>query len=546
MRNHLIATSLTLLATACTGGPEEYKEPPVLKITSPQRSLVKGDTAPIMVTGTVTPNSTGDAVEKVLVNGVQATLGADGSFQALVQIQPGATLLETEARDANGGIAKDARAVHAGELRNAGSNISRAVAASISADSFSKISGMATNMVNATDFKAMLAPMQPMIHADDEDGEDCKFVRGWINDLTFGNFEVSLTPVAGGLAFSAEVTDIYVPGRARYAFACANGETNFSVGATRIGVSGTLVVTPKGGMQGFATKLENQNVTIEGLDIQADGFPGWVIDAMDLDQKIQGIIAWGAERALEPAMNAALGGLAGPKTIDVMGKQMTMEISPSDIAFDPASGMVGLDMKMMIAGAENAKYIFTDNGTPTLDPGNGFQIAIADDFANEMMSEAHAIGLMNFPFPAHGGTFDNAQISMSLPPMISADPADGNMRVMLGDMMVTFTQLGTPVGKAALNAKIDLKIVEASNGYAVAIQLGEPQLTVNVVDDIANATTFADSDLQKIMEACLKAQIEGISKLLVSVPLPTVGGLQMRNFSVGGDNGYVMINGSLE
>ena len=245
-------------------------------------------------------------------------------------------------------------------------------------------------------------------------------------------------------------------------------------------------------------------------------------------------------------MNAAMGGLAGPKTIDVLGHTMEMEIAPADISFDPASGLVGLDMRMMIAGAENAKYIYTDNGTPTMDPGNGFQLALADDFANEMFSEAHALGLLNFPFPAHGGTFDNANISMSLPPMISADPADGNMRVMLGDMMVTFTQLGTPVGKAALNAKIDLKIVEASNGYAVAIQLGEPELVVNVVDDIGNATTFADADLEKIMQACLKAQLESVSKLLVSIPLPSVGGLQMRNFSVGGDNGYVMINGSLE
>ena len=286
MRNHLIATSLTILATACTGGPEEYKEPPVLKVTSPQRSLVKGDTQPVLVTGTVAPNSTGDAVEKVLVNGVQAQLGADGSFQALVQIQPGATLLETVARDANGGEAKDARAVHAGELRDAGSNIERAVAASISAESFAKISTAASGMVQGMNFGDMLAPMQPMIRADDENGEDCKFVRGWINDLTFSDFKLALVPVAGGLAFSAEVKDLFVPGRARYAFACANGETNFSVGASKIVVSGKLLVTPKGGMQGFKTQLVDQNVSVEGLDIPPT-VPGWVMRRWDLDQKIR-------------------------------------------------------------------------------------------------------------------------------------------------------------------------------------------------------------------------------------------------------------------
>ena len=38
---------------------------------------------------------------------------------------------------------------------------------------------------------------------------------------------------------------------------------------------------------------------------------------------------------------------------------------------------------------------------------------------------------------------------MSVPPMISADPADGKMKVVLGDMTATFTNQGTPVAQAA-------------------------------------------------------------------------------------------------
>jgi len=33
-------------------------------------------------------------------------------------------------------------------------------------------------------------------------------------------------------------------------------------------------------------------------------------------------------------------------------------------------------MKMMLAGAEGAKFVYTANGTPSLDSGAGFQIAL--------------------------------------------------------------------------------------------------------------------------------------------------------------------------
>jgi hypothetical protein len=80
----------------------------------------------------------------------------------------------------------------------------------------------------------------------------------------------------------------------------------------------------------------------------------------------------------------------------------------------------------------------------------------------------------------------------------------------------------------------------------VAIKLGEPQIKFTVLDDIANATRMEDADLQSASEVCLRAQIANISKLLVNIPLPSIAGLQMRDLSIGGDNGYVMVRGAFE
>ncbi len=72
MRNLLKLASLSLLASfaACTSSPAELKEPPVLKVTSPARSLMQQGAGMIEVRGEVAPNIYGDAIQKVMVNGV--------------------------------------------------------------------------------------------------------------------------------------------------------------------------------------------------------------------------------------------------------------------------------------------------------------------------------------------------------------------------------------------------------------------------------------------------------------------------------------------
>jgi hypothetical protein len=535
--------TLGLIGSACTG-PENQPEPPVLKVTSPQRSLQQSGAGQIRVTGMVSPNFEGTPVEKVLVNNVQATLEPDGNFQALIDVEEGATLIHTVARDAAGTEASDTRAVHAGELRDAGANVDSAVAVALSADAFAKISAAAGPLMEGMDLGAMLAPMQPMI-APGEEGS-CNFARGYIDDVNFSNVELSLIPKQGGISFRAQIDGLDVPGHARGRALCIGASGSFRVRATTVVVAGTLLVSPNG-VSGFKTDLQNPQVSITNLDISVDNvIVQAVIDLLKLDQKIQDIIPLAAKLAMEPLMNSALGALAGPKQLDLLGKTVNMEMAPAQVSFTPVGGLVALDMKMMIGGAESAKFVYTANGTPNLDPGTGFQIGLADDLANEMMAEAAAVGLLDLSMPKDGGTFDKIDLAMTLPPMISADPADGSMKVVLGDTIATFVNEGTPVGKAAVNALIELKIVPAANGYGVALQLGEPVIHVTTLDDIANVTRFSDNDLARTVEAGLRGQIDTISKLLVNIPLPAVAGLQMRNLSVGSDAGYVMVSGQFE
>lgn len=549
MRNLLIASGISLLtaAAACTDAPDVLKDPPVLEVTSPKRSTIQDGAGLVQVTGMVTPNElSAEPIEKVLVNGVQATLSADGTFTAMIEANEGATLIHTTARDAAGKIAEDTRAIHAGELRAVGSNVENAITAAMSTTAFAKLSAAAGPMIENLDMGAMLAPMQPMVHMGDENGPDCLYARMWVNDVNMSNADISIVPTNAGLAFRAQIDGLDIPARAAYAAACVDGSNTLAIKAQRVVVTGTLVVTPSG-TAGFKTTLADEEVTITGLDIQASGLPGDIIDLLRLDTAAGYIISKAAPMAMEPMMNQALGGLSGPQSMEVLGKTITMEVDPTAIDINSDGALITLDTKVMIAGAETSPgYIFTANGLPTMSPGTGMQIGLADDLANQMMAQVTALNVLNLGMPAHGGTFDNTNIAMSLPPMISADPTDGKMKVILGDMIATFTDHGTPVARAAINAAIDLKVVPANNGYGVAIQLGEPTAYTTVLDDIANATRLTNEDLGIATSACLTAQIDSISKLLVGIPMPAVAGVQMRNVSIGSDDGYVILAGEID
>jgi hypothetical protein len=333
----------------------------------------------------------------------------------------------------------------------------------------------------------------------------------------------------------------------KYAVACLDGSNTTRIQATSVTVKGTLLVQPDG-MNGFKTDLANETVQLSGLNISASGLPGAVLGMIPLDTVIQSLAPMAAKMFMGPMMNKALGGLGGPKQIMALGKTISVQVSPSDISFDAEGGLITLDMRMLIAGAESGKgFIFTDNGYPSMDPGPGVQLGLADDLANSVLSQVVSAGLLNIVMPQHGGSFDSTTIAMTSPPMISADPANGMMRLVLPDMISTFTQQGSPVAKAAINATVDLKITPSNNGFGVAIELGDPTIHANALDEIPNLTMLTDADLGKAVELGLKSQILSVSALLGAIPLPAMpGGLVMKDMSVTSDDGYVMMKGTLD
>lgn len=538
----LLVSALAAAAAGCTSGPGQAKEPPVLHVTSPARSLVQGQAGSLTVSGAAQPGPDGDRIAKVLVNGVEATLQPDGSFSAAIDLPQGETLIQTVAKDEGGMTATDTRAIQAGQVMPVGSNIQRAVAAALSADAFARLSAAAGPIIKGINISKLIAPLQPMVSV----GDSSTGAQLFVDNVTFSDVKIGLTPVQGGLSFSAEIDQLDVPAHAKFSVIGIGGSESLEVTADKIIVSGTLQVKPAG-MSGFNTTLVNPTVKLTNFVLHAGSIPDTIIKLLDLQSAIQTIIAKVAELLMGPLVNQALGALAGPQTLPVLGHSLTMQVAPSAVSFTPDGGLVEIDMKALLAGSESSPgFISTANGSPAMDPTFGFQLGLADDLANEMLAELAAVGALNLSVPQNVGVFDTVQIQMTLPPMINADASDGVMRLMLGDMFATFTSHGTPVGKAAINAKVELKISPGPGSSSVALQLGTPELHVDTLDDIPNTTGLSGPDLANATAVGLGAQIDAISKLLVAIPVPSIAGLSFRNLSLAGDEGYVVVSAQLQ
>ena len=539
----LVALLAPALA-ACTGA---LPAPPVLALTSPERGLVQNG-GHVVVRGTTQPSPDGDPVTKVTVNQVPAVLAADGTFTAVLDLPGGAVLLETIAYTAAGGQATDARSVHVGELRPVGTRIDKAVTAALSADAFARLSAAAGPIIEGLDLSALLAPLQPMADL----GDNLAHVKVAVTDLALGHVTVKLTPMDGGLAFAATLDGLKVGATATYGGVLVPaGTTTIGVSAASVTIAGTLVVTPAG-TSGFTTTVAAPTVQITQLKLNASGLAGRILELLtsNLEATISRVAARTSERALAPLLNTALGALAGPKRVAVLGAMLDLQASPAAVVFTRAGALVTMNLQATIEGSESSPgFIYVPNGTPTIDVSHGVQLGLADDLVNEMLAEIHAMGLLDIHLQHDYGVFDTIDLKLAMPPMISASTTDGALHLLLGDMIATVSAHGQPLVTAAVNAQADLSILRGSTPQEIALQFGAIHLWVNLISDTIGGEGGSEAggeyDLTGAAAAGIELQLDSLRQFLVTVPLPAVAGVSFDSMAVRADSGYVVLSGEL-
>jgi hypothetical protein len=528
------------------GGPAIDPNAPVVHITSPSRGFFAGNVQMVTVTGTATDDT---AVAGVTVNDVPATLASDGTWTAQVPVVAGTNLLHAVATDSSQNTGKESRSVVAGPTSPIASIVPNAITAALSAQTFNAIGRGAAGYIKTADLEAVIAPSNPVINDGAPNGPDCLYVQGSITSMTVGDASIALVPQTGGLALDAELKTVHIGMHLQYAAACINGSRDITISATNVSVKGNLAIGVTSG--DFAISLDSPDVTLTGFDAELGGLTGDIVDLLDINAAMGPILGWAAEKFVVPMVNNSLEGLNTTKTIMVLNMAVDISVKPSAISFTSDGGIVQLDTSMRAHGDSGA-FVDVTNTQPTMDLSHGFQLAVAANAANQVLTSLWSakglddtLMLNNGSYGDIGTLYDSVEIAAQAPPYVDASSGTG-LVLTVGDLMGTFKNGDTVTTEIAINAQVDVKIDTEADG-SLQLDVGTPTTYVDVLDQgVSGANQLSNAQFEAIATFALARVIAVGSGSLGAIALPSVGGVAVQNLTIAPQAGYLVVDGSVQ
>jgi hypothetical protein len=553
---HLGACLATVLGAtaliACSDHPYDPSGPaidpaaPRVHITSPARGSFAGNVAALVVTGTATDDA---GVTQVQVNGIDAALAPDGSWTVTIPVAPGTQLIHAVARDAQGNLGKESRAVVTGQLLPIATAVPRAITAAMSAQALGAIGKGVTAFLRTGDLEAIIAPRNPVI--DVGGGPDCLYAQAAITRMSVGSAtSVGLTARSGGLGLDARLDQVAIGMHLTYAALCADGSTDITVTASHIQVSGMVDVGVNAGA--FEVKLVDQAVQVTGFDVDLGGIPGDVVALLHLDTALSSVIGWATEQFVVPVLNTSLATLNDTRTVDVLGTPVDIQVAPSQIAFDATGAVIALDTTLRAHGdAASPGYVFVANQQPAMAPGRGFAVAVADDAANQLLGSFWAAGGMDRTFDLQTGSYgdlgklyDRVELSARVPPFI--DASGGSLALTVGDLIATFRNGDATTTAVAISAQVDVKVVTGADGNP-RLDVGTPTTYVDILDEnVDGANILSSAQFEAITSFALSRIIAFGSGSIGAIPLPSLGGVSIRDLAIAEQTGYLVVDGDVQ
>ncbi len=516
---------------------------PRVHITSPSRGTNAGDVQTITVSGTASDDS--GEIASVTVNDVTATVAADGTWTAQVEVVPGTNLLHAIAKDKQGNSGKESRAVVAGPQATLARQVPDAITATLSAQTFDAIGRGAAGFIKGGNLMSLIGT-NPVV--DVGGGPDCLYAQARITSMTVGDADILLAPQAGGLFLSGELTNVRIGMHLDWAVSCLDGSRDIVIGAQKVSVQGKLAVGIVG--RDFDIRLQNQNVQITGFDLQLGGIPGEIVDMLSLDTAMGPILGWATERFVVPMLNKSLAGLNDTKTIDVLGTQVDVDVKPSQIEFTNIGAKVLLHTTLR-AKNDSGTFVYVANTLPTMDMSHGFQLAVADDAANQLLTSMWSakgfdktFDLKTEAYGEIGKLYDAVELKVAVPPFV--DATDGKLTLTVGDMVGSFKLGGNVVTQVAINAQVDLKVVKGTDGK-LRFDIGTPTVYVDVIDEqIEGSNPLSNAQFEAIASFALTRIVAVGSGSVGAIPLPSVGGVSVTDLSIEQQHGYLIVDGEVQ
>lgn len=535
MRGIAIVLFSGAVSTACSSAGTD--EPPTLEILTPERGTL-ADSSSVTVTGR-------SNASKVTVNGQEAIVQKDGTFETTLQVDSGITLIETHAVRGDIDI-RDVRAVMAGELSPTDGSISGPIAARITADGFNKVGGALAATAQALDWQALALSMNPIY-----DSSGCNSAKIDIQELRVGTIGVGLTPKAGTVGAGVTIDDVFVKMKINFRAVCIGGSTTATVRSSRAHINGDLALAASGGK--LSASLPASSVQLDGFSLDVSGIPG----------AIESLVKGEARKAAEKALNNvikqqvpakagdALGGLlAQPINANLLGNATAFTITPASVVIDADGLVAAVDAKVLVTGGEGGMFVSTPMPLDAMAWGQGdIGLALADDVVNQLLSGLWATGAITPTVKLEGplsvlsaildGNTTALKLDMKLPPMVRAN--NGLLELAVGDLILSARDANdVELQSFALSLTTTLSAGPGSNG-AIAVTVGEPTVRAQLLKQSETDDTTGEQ-LEGIVDGAWGLVGNMMGDALGSMPMPAVAGMQLGAPALQGQRGFLVVD----
>jgi hypothetical protein len=256
-------------------------------------------------------------------------------------------------------------------------------------------------------------------------------------------------------------------------------------------------------------------------------------------------------RFVVPMLNNALAGLNETRSIDVLGKTVDVALAPAAIHFGLAGAVVALDTELRARGdGQSPGWVYVPNLVPAMDTSHGFQLAVADDAANQLLASFWAargmdlaLDLANGSYGQVGTLYNRGELSAKVPPHL--DASGDALRLTIGDFLATFKNDGAIATRVAVNARVEIKVVTDATG-ALKLDVGTPTTYVDILDeDVDGSNPLSKAQFEAISTFALSRVAAFGSGAIGAIPLPAIGGVGMKNVQVSQQTGYVVVDGEI-
>jgi hypothetical protein len=502
---------------------------------TPARGTIAGDVTEVNVAGTVIDDS-GQPV-RVTVNGVPAELGYGGTWSARVRVTPGTTLLHVVATDSSYNQTTATRAIVAGPMISLDQRIASGVRAMISARASAAFARDAATFIESGDLSAALREMTPIADV----GSDCQYARASIASVDVGAADVHIDPTAQGMATTVALADVRIGLRLQWADACAAGSRDVVATARSVAVTGMLVLGAN--ERALALRLDDRRVEITGIDIETFDVPEKIVTMLALDDRTKTGLAEMTERLLGQPLVEPLARLRGTRMIEAT--TIEVDAAPTDASFSTDGGTYAFDMLLRARGADG-QFVFVPNEVPSWGAAQGFEVAVADDVANQLLGSMWSVRAFDTKLSLKGGTYgaisqyyDSAELTLVVPPHVDAT-ADAPT-LTIGDWVVKLER-GGEVTTVAIHATSGLYVVKRDDVKPLHIDISPRDIHV----DIVSASAPVTKGQYEAIKAFAFGRIHASSKAaLAALPLPVLGEPVLTNLWLEAQDGFLVIRGGV-